>query len=114
MTQISAASAELQRAKDAAEEEARAVRERLIKREQRLTATIQERAEATSAVQDLTEQLAALRKRGEKQRKEARALEDSLKLTRAEHEREYARWRAVDSGWLAHRDRQAPTEPALQ
>ena len=88
--QLTESSAEHHRAKDAAEAETKQVRERLIKREQRLAATVQERAEAQSAVTDLSEQLTALRKKVDKQRKEAKANEEGLRMTRAELERAYA------------------------
>ena len=77
------------------------MRERLIMREQRLTATIQERAEAQSAVQDLTEQMTALRKKVDRQRKEAKANEESLRMTRGELERAWG-GRGARAGRGAH------------
>lgn len=85
--QLTEALSELQTKLDASEEETRSIRDKLIKREHKLTAVIQEKAEALSSVSDLTAEATSLRKKNEKLRKEFKAQEESLKMTRSEFER---------------------------
>jgi chromosome segregation ATPase len=77
----------MSRAKDSALEEARVTREKLIKREQKLTTAVQEKAEAQSQVADLTADIAATRKKLETAKKKLKLDEESLKAARTELER---------------------------
>ena len=75
------------RAKDEAEALARQLREKVIKREQKLAVVSTERAEATAALAEAEVELKSLTKRLEKARKERREGEEAVKVTRVELEK---------------------------
>jgi hypothetical protein len=86
--QLTEATAELQRGKEAAEEEAREHKQRLIKQDRRLTAAMQENAVLKTSAAEEAEEGRRLRMEAHKHGKRVKALEESLRMTRAEHERE--------------------------
>jgi septal ring factor EnvC (AmiA/AmiB activator) len=84
---LSESSAEVVIAKSAAEEDARVLRENLIKREKKLSTLVKDNAELQTQLDDATHEMSALRKRHEKTRKDLKANEESLKAARAELDR---------------------------
>lgn len=95
LVQLTSATAELTRQREEAEADARSLRERLIKRENKLTAVTQEKAEAEALVSSLTADIKRLTKRMEKSKVQQKELEDNYKIKKGELEHAIAELQAT-------------------
>lgn len=82
--QLTEATADLQREKDEALSDARALREKVIKREHKLTVVTQERADALAQLAELSSEVKSLSKKLEKQRAANKTVEGQLKESKNE------------------------------